>query len=135
MVAKWDLEQRKCLSYAKIKYQAIVIANSRDDKVLCVGCKNGIMVVINEQDMQVTQEVRVSRKGIQEIKYSPNNNLIAVGCHDSTIYLYSSNFKLKGKLTAHHSTVTHLDFSVCGNFIQSNCTSYELLYFDSTSNK
>ena len=72
-------------------------------------------------------------KQISEIKFSPDGKTLAVGAHDSFIFTYkaSENFALKNKLKGHHSTITHLDFSVAGGVIQSTSTSYELLYHNS----
>lgn len=35
----------------------------------------------------------------------------------------------------HHSTITHLDFSVWGDVLMSNCTSYEILFWDTSTCK
>lgn len=39
------------------------------------------------------------------------------------------------KLRAHHSTITHFDFSMDGKYLMSNCTSYEILFFDTATGK
>jgi microtubule-associated protein-like 6 len=39
------------------------------------------------------------------------------------------------KLAGHHSTITHMDFSLDGAFLMSNCTSYEILFFDVSTGK
>ena len=38
--------------------------------------------------------------------------------------------ELKHKLKGHNSYLTHLDFSVDGKWLQSNCGAYELLFWD-----
>lgn len=38
-------------------------------------------------------------------------------------------------MKGHHSTITHFDFSTDSAVLQSNCTSYELLYFDTKTGK
>ena len=58
-----------------------------------------------------------AKEEISDIKFSPRNDIMAVGSHDNFIYLYacpqvpspdlSPLFKLKG----HSSYITHLDFS------------------------
>lgn len=77
--------------------------------------------------------VRKDRKeAISEIKFSPDNSICAVGAHDSMIFTYDAknNFKPLKKLRKHHSTITHIDFSLDGQSLMSNCTSYEILFFD-----
>ncbi len=39
-------------------------------------------------------------------------------------------FTLRGRCTAHHSYITHFDFSKDGSYLQSNCGAYELLFFN-----
>jgi WD40 repeat protein len=59
--------------------------------------------------------------------------MLAVGSHDNDIYIYNvdgNNYTLHGKLQAHKSFITNLDWSRDGKYIQSNCGAYELLFFD-----
>jgi len=72
------------------------------------------------------------------MKYSPDESMLAVGSHDNNIYIYKvdgTNYSLHGKLTGHNSFITNLDWSRDGQFIQSNCGAYELLFFDVNSLK
>ena len=70
---------------------------------------------------------------------------LAVGSHDRNIYIYEASLnvadakqslrrgcrvELKHKLKGHNSYLTHLDFSVDGKWLQSNCGAYELLFWD-----
>lgn len=82
--------------------------------------------------------IRKDRKeAIQEIKFSPDNSICAVGAHDSMIFTYDvvNNFKPLKKLRGHHSTIQHFDFSLDGRYLMSNCTSYEILFFDVAAGK
>ena len=38
-------------------------------------------------------------------------------------------------MRGHHSTITHFDFSLTGDVLQSTSTSYDLLYHDSNTGK
>ena len=92
-----------------------------------------------------------SSSWVSDVKWRPNpeqdkskdvNNLIyAVGSHDNNIYVYSLEVqhkmdkeskcpKLLFSLKGHNSYITHIDFSEDGNFLQSNCGAYELLFWD-----
>jgi len=53
-----------------------------------------------------------------------------VGAHDSMIFTYDAknNFKPLKKLKGHPSTIAHFDFSLDGNYLMSNCTSYNILF-------
>jgi WD40 repeat protein len=99
---------------------------------LAIGFSNGSLTVLNGADFSVIV-IRKDRKAqISEIKFSPDNSICAVGAHDSLIFTYDvkNNFKPMKKLNKHHSTITHFDFSQDGRFLMSNCTSYEILFFD-----
>ena len=82
--------------------------------------------------------IRKDRKeAISEIKFSPNDSICAVGAHDSLIFTYDvkNNFKPLRKMRGHPSTVSHFDFSLDGNVLMSNCTSYNILFFDVNAGK
>lgn len=67
--------------------------------------------------------------------YSPDGKKLAVGSHDNNIYIYdaSSEYSFLGKLSAHTSYITNLDWSQDGLYIRSNCGAYELLFFKTDS--
>ena len=77
------------------------------------------------------------KEAISEIKFSPDDSICAVGAHDSMIFTYDArnNFKPLKKMRGHPSTVSHFDFSQDGRFLMSNCTSYNILFFDIGSGK
>jgi microtubule-associated protein-like 6 len=113
-----------------------VLAYSHDGARLAIGYINGSLTVL-DANFQV-QVIRKDRKeAIQEIKFSPDSTICAVGAHDSMIFTYNAqdNFKPMKKLRGHHSTITHFDFSLDGRYLMSNCTSYEILFFDLFSGK
>ena len=67
------------------------------------------------------------------MKYSPKEDRLAVGSHDNKIYILKvegDTYTLEGKLRAHQSFITNMDWSCDGNYIQSNCGAYEYLFFD-----
>lgn len=51
------------------------------------------------------------------------------------VYDVKQNFKLLKKMKGHPSTITHIDFALDGRTIMSNCTSYNILFFDLMSGK
>ena len=62
--------------------------------------------------------------------------MLAVGSHDNNIYIYEvqgNSYQLMGKLVAHNSFITNMDWSRDSRYIQSNCGAYELLFFDVNS--
>jgi WD40 repeat protein len=85
---------------------------------------------------------------LSDIKFSPNDKMVAVGSHDNFIDIYATNFvhpdlntsascnlrRLK-RLRGHTSYITHLDWSDNNKYLQSTCGAYELLYWDVTTGK
>lgn len=61
---------------------------------------------------------------------------MAVGSHDTKIYIYEikgNTYSYKGFLKGHTSYITQLDWSKDGNYIQSVCGAYELLFWNVNS--
>lgn len=140
ILAKWCLNSKRQIAHADLKYQAKVAAIHENRNQLAVGCKNGRVLVFGYDSFKQVKEMRVCSKEISEMKFSPacmesgdssGRELLAVGAHDGKIYIYDPSVKYKrlAVLRGHHSTITHIDFGQSGSFLQSNCTSYELLYF------
>lgn len=75
-------------------------------------------------------EGRDAKQWISDIKFSDDGRILAVGSKDNSIYVYlvAQKFKLKFKFSRHNSYITHFDISKDGQFMQSNCGAYELLF-------
>lgn len=72
-----------------------------------------------------------STEWIEVMAFSPDNQYLAVGSHDNTIYVYrTSDWGLQGKCTGHSSYIMALDWCCHSKFIRSNCGAYELLFFE-----
>ena len=95
------------------------------------------MQVLDAEFNMVRQKNDVKGKAIQCMKYSPDDRVLAVGSHDSKIRTYSAvnNYKPLKCIKSHHSTVTHLDFSMDSSALMSNCTSYEILFHDMSTGR
>jgi microtubule-associated protein-like 6 len=92
----------------------------------------GRVVVYNEGDFSILKDLKTSKRWVSEIKFSPNDRMMAVGTHDSSIYLYdaANGFKPMKPFKKHSSYITHFDFSSDSKVLQSNCGAYELLFSD-----
>ena len=95
-----------------------------------------------------------SKAEVMEVKFSPINDKIAIGCRDDCIYIYSCELSIvqsgqgrnvieKGqcmlralhRLRGHSATITHLDWSYDGLLLRSMCNAYELLCWDVVAGK
>jgi len=110
---------------------------SPDAKYLALGCDNGELYIHDASSLQMKIVKKDRKNPISEIKFSPNGQYLAVGCVDFLIFIYdvSKNFTLLKKMKGHVSRVTHLDFSEDSQIMQSNSTSYDLLYHSISSGK
>lgn len=112
------------------------IAISPDGEHIVVGFKDGV-VKIFDKDLQFKNHVKCAKECISAIKFSPIGDSLAIGSHDNSIYIYTfPEMKSKFKpLRKHSSYITHLDYSVDGNYLHSNCGAYELLFWDVSTEK
>ena len=65
------------------------------------------------------------------IRFSPDDSRLAVGSRDNNIYIFDCNkdYRRIGICRGHSSYITHIDWSLTGEFLQSNSGDYELLYW------
>merc|ERR1712070_635265 len=79
---------------------------------------------------EIIHEIRDAKEWCEAVEYSPDGNLLAVGSHDTNIYVYEvDGYKLRGKCTKHNATITNIDWSADCSYIRSVCNAYELLFF------
>lgn len=137
MLAIWDIKSRRQLKFAKLDCAANVIELSSDAKYIALGYINGQVTVLDSKSFAIKSVRRDRKLEISEIKFDPETKVMAVGAHDSMIYLYSveKKFKPLRKLKGHHSCILHIDFTEDGSALKSVCTSYEILFFDTSTGK
>lgn len=96
-----------------------------------VKAASGGFVVYSESDLAKFKEPCYDpRKWVSDVKFSPDNRVLAVASHDTNIYFYDvlKGFAKKQVFKKHSSYVAHIDFSSDGNYVQSTCGAYELLF-------
>ena len=136
MVCRYTTQNPRALKATKIPYMATAVEVSGDGKVVAVGCKNGHTLILNCADFSKIKEIPDRKKQVSELKFSPNGKYLAIAAHDSRIRIYNTaGWKQIGECRGHHSTVTHVDWSEDSESLQSNCTSYELLFWTAASCK
>lgn len=91
-------------------------------------------------------EKQDAKQWISDIKFSADSKTIVAGSHDCKIYIYlvvksnlgagnQCNLQLRTIFNKHNAVINHLDISLDGQFLQSNCSAYELLFSDLKSGK
>ena len=106
------------------------------------------MAILDAVSLQPLVRIHNCRECISELKYSPPGGpqILAVGCHDLHVYLYTvaNGYHLKARCVGHSGTIEHLDWSLPidtpvqakGRWIlQANDTSREVLHWDPRTGK
>ena len=160
----WNLKLRMLKAKCNVHHPATGCGFSPDGRHIAVGCKDGTLLILNYKNLingyfkQVVQredgtrcEFHHCNEAIDEVKYSPDGCLLAVGSHDNFIDIYDvtgsavpgrSNgviYHRLHRLRGHSSYITHIDWSVYDpkvpdrRIIQSTCGAYELLHYDANT--
>jgi len=83
MLAVWDMPTRRQKKYVKLDVPGDGLAISNNAQFLAVGMQNGTFEAFQYESLTKIQSLR-NRKGkaISVIKFSPNDEICAVGAHD-----------------------------------------------------
>ena len=103
--------------------------------------KDGTCVVFkctsvkNEYDIKYVKKLKLENKidWISDIKFNPTSTLCAIGSHNNRIWIYDTKSwkkAVKRPLAGHTSYITHIDWSLNGDYLQSNSGDYEILFWD-----
>lgn len=168
----WTLDEHKMLHKLYIGDKSRCICINPIGDCVAIGLNSGKVLIfnisLNKQEngslhnnskftFELCKEVVVSQRLIQIVKYSFDSSLMAVGSHDSIIYIFSTEkYELISKCKGHSSYITQLDFGIVMTaddeidimtnefrlqrskinpddiFLQSNCAANELRYWRCT---
>jgi Ca2+-binding EF-hand superfamily protein/WD40 repeat protein len=162
LLCVWDGHKQVCSQYLPTLARSCTY--SPDGNFIAVGCHNGAVLIYRFQKAKPRAGVYASLiffkvvqdcvESIDDLKYSPDGTMLAVGSHDNfvDVYLVQNNMgvgssKKKGhggnehtesyvrisRCRGHTSYITHIDWSVDSRVIQSNCGAYEIMYWDAES--
>jgi len=81
--------------------------------MIAVCANDGRTSIRSASDMgTVIKELCDSKEWCEVAEFSPDGAWLAVGSHDTNIYLYdTSDWSLKGKCDKHNAAITCIDFS------------------------
>jgi WD40 repeat protein len=127
------------------------VSFSPDGRLLAVGMKRGAAAVYAVEDeggrLRKLRAFRRCREDLDDLKFSPDGSALAIASHDNFIDIYDITLERRGedgggiamrhraRCRGHSSYVTHIDWSMDGALLQSNCGAYEVLYWDAKTGK
>ncbi|XP_048579805.1 77 kDa echinoderm microtubule-associated protein [Nematostella vectensis] len=134
-IIMWDAADHTVMWHSQLEESLQSAAFHPTAFVLAVGTQSGNWMVLDALSGDQIAAFHDGPEQLDAIKYSPDGKFIAVGSHDNFIYLYTvsedgRSYRRHGKLSGHSSFVTHLDWCVDSQYIQSNSGDYELLYWN-----
>jgi len=128
VVRKWaegEGAPHACVQHLAMDSGCTAIAASRSvaavtfDGVLNESRKNTIQL-INVETMAFVATLSDQEDSVTCLQFAPEGNLLAAGCKDSSIAVYTSSdgtsWSVKGKLAGHTAAVVSVDFSADGQF-------------------
>ena len=122
----WDIAARRQVRYARLECGADTVAYNNEGTRIAIGMRNGYLLVVDEKFAPVakTQHSKTG-KAITVIRFSPNDELCAVGGQDGRGRLYEtkSKFRKAKVIKKNTSPITHLDFSADGEYLVTNSES------------
>ncbi|KAG1660169.1 hypothetical protein FOA52_005269 [Chlamydomonas sp. UWO 241] len=131
-----DAAERKMIDVLALSWKpravAFSVAPIGHSYHIAVGGALGCIKILNEDGLDIIKEFKDSKQGISDIKYSPDNTLLAVATYDAWIDIYSvtRGYKRIARCTGHSATVRGIDWNDDSTFIMSNSNDYEMLYWD-----
>ncbi|XP_011145909.1 echinoderm microtubule-associated protein-like 2 isoform X5 [Harpegnathos saltator] len=135
LLQMWDSLSHTVVWSKDIGEQAQSIVFSPDGNVIVVGCVSGKWLAIDSETRELYTHHSDGSEPLQAVQFSPDGSLLALGSRDNYIYIYQVNddatkYSRVGRCMGHSSFITHLDWSVDGQYLRSNSGDYELLYWN-----
>jgi len=117
-------QQGRCVAYSK-KHQHVAVSNNYGDVNI---------LDYNDLNKRVTTLYK-PREWCETMVYSPDQNFLAIGSHDDSIYIYKINesgeYSLHWSITfVHSSAVTSLDWSRDSRYIRAIDQAYSKIFYD-----
>ncbi|XP_033349802.1 echinoderm microtubule-associated protein-like 2 isoform X10 [Bombus vosnesenskii] len=143
LLQMWDSLSHTVVWSKDIGEQAQSIGFTPDGNVMVVGCTSGKWLAIDSETRELYTHHSDGSEPIQVVRFSPDGTLLALGSRDNYIYVYQVNedavkYSRVGRCMpkrirrrgGHSSFITHLDWSMDGQYLRSNSGDYELLYWN-----
>lgn len=136
----WDSLSHTVVWSKEINDSAHCCCFHPDGQLAVIGTQTGRWLVLDLTTREIITTHCDGNEQLECIQFSPNGNYLAVGSRDNSIYVYQvseggNKYSRLGRCTGHSSFITHLDWSTCSQYIQSNSGDYEVLYWTASTCK
>ncbi|XP_046714063.1 echinoderm microtubule-associated protein-like 6 isoform X3 [Silurus meridionalis] len=125
----WDVADKKLLNKVSLGHPAKCTAFSANGEMVSIGMENGEFIVLLVNSLTVWGKKRDRNVSIQDIRFSPDNRLLAVGSVESTVDFYDLTLgpalNRIGYCKDIPGFVIQLDFSADSKFIAVSTGSYK----------
>eukprot|EP00826_Nyctotherus_ovalis_P040247 TRINITY_DN3944_c0_g1_i25.p1 TRINITY_DN3944_c0_g1~~TRINITY_DN3944_c0_g1_i25.p1 ORF type:complete len:639 (-),score=140.57 TRINITY_DN3944_c0_g1_i25:288-2204(-) len=149
-VIVWDYHKCKAVAVGNIStkpgnsVEGEEYSDSQCSRAVCINVKNEEVAIganngeVHIRDLcEISKDKKVLACGKQEIgclRYSPNDNMLAVGTYDNTVYIYTvPEYNLKSKHKHHLSPVISIDWSVNEKYLRSLDENFGMVFWDMVS--
>ncbi|XP_060655816.1 echinoderm microtubule-associated protein-like CG42247 isoform X1 [Drosophila nasuta] len=134
-VALW--RKNKLIWTIQTGYECVALAFHPFGTALAAGSTEGHLLVINCDNGSVMLTLRVCGSPLNCVSYNQVGDMIAMGSQNGSIYLFrvsrdGFSYKKVNKIRG-SQPLTHLDWSMDGNFVQTVTIDFDLLFWDAKS--
>ncbi|XP_068183951.1 echinoderm microtubule-associated protein-like 6 isoform X2 [Antennarius striatus] len=135
----WDLSDKKLLNKVGVGHAARCVSYSADGEMLAVGMTNGEFLLLLANTMKMWAKKRDRSAAIQDIRFSPDRRMLAVGSVETTVDVYDVSGGPALNRLVYCSDIPEfilqLDFSADSCYIQVSTGAYQRQVFEVPSGK
>merc|ERR1711998_10887 len=93
----WEANIRACINSCPVGSKTRSVAFSPNVKIIAVGLALGGVKIVDVPEMKVVGAVVLDGKSeIDELKFSPQGNTLAIASHDQMVYFYDVGMHVDG---------------------------------------
>uniref|UniRef100_A0A4W5P4Z4 EMAP like 6 n=1 Tax=Hucho hucho TaxID=62062 RepID=A0A4W5P4Z4_9TELE len=124
----WDLADKKLLNKVSLGHPAKCTAYSPNGEMVSIGMENGEFIILLVNSLTVWGKKRDRSVAIQDIRFSPDNRLLAVGSVDNAVDFYDltlgPSLNRIGYCKDIAGFVIQMDFSADSKYIEVSTGTY-----------
>eukprot|EP00063_Salmo_salar_P011762 XP_013986597.1 PREDICTED: echinoderm microtubule-associated protein-like 6 [Salmo salar] len=124
----WDLADKKLLNKVSLGHPAKCTAYSPNGEMVSIGMENGEFIILLVNSLTVWGKKRDRSVAIQDIRFSPDNRLLAVGSVDNAVDFYDltlgPSLNRIGYCKDIAGFVVQMDFSADSKYIEVSTGTY-----------